>query len=147
MPAATIRCPEMKMDIQRLILLFIFSFSLLMLWEAWDKQGRPKPVPPTPAAQQQGVPAPEAGRRARSRTQAGSERRSGYRGLGEGRNGAHYHRPDGGRARYAGRHAEARRAPSAQGFEGSEQALRAAGCGAPVRGAERARGGSRSQPP
>ncbi|HJY76896.1 MAG TPA: membrane protein insertase YidC [Burkholderiales bacterium] len=47
------------MDIQRLILLFIFSFSLLMLWEAWDKQGRPKPVPPTPAAQQQGVPAPK----------------------------------------------------------------------------------------
>jgi len=49
----------MKMDTQRLILLFIFSFSLLMLWEAWDKQGRPKPVPPTPAAQQQGVPAPK----------------------------------------------------------------------------------------
>jgi YidC/Oxa1 family membrane protein insertase len=46
----------MKMDIQRLILLFIFSFSLLMLWEAWDKQGRPKPAPPAPTAQ--GVPAP-----------------------------------------------------------------------------------------
>ncbi|HKQ28008.1 MAG TPA: membrane protein insertase YidC [Burkholderiales bacterium] len=46
----------MKMDTQRLILLFIFSFSLLMLWEAWDKQGRPKAVAP-PAAQQ-GVPAP-----------------------------------------------------------------------------------------
>src|SRR3954470_3762183 len=46
----------MKMDTQRLILLFIFSFSLLMLWEAWDKQGRPKPPPPAPAAQ--GVPAP-----------------------------------------------------------------------------------------
>ena len=45
------------MDTQRLILLFIFSFSLLMLWEAWDKQNRPKPVPPAPAAQQ-GVPAP-----------------------------------------------------------------------------------------
>ncbi|MFL6571483.1 MAG: membrane protein insertase YidC [Burkholderiales bacterium] len=44
------------MDTQRLILLFIFSFSLLMLWEAWDKQGRPKPAPPAPAAQ--GVPAP-----------------------------------------------------------------------------------------
>src|ERR1051326_9114898 len=56
MPAATIRCREMKMDTQRLILLFIFSFSLLVLWEAWDKQGRPKP--PAPAAQQQGVPAP-----------------------------------------------------------------------------------------
>jgi YidC/Oxa1 family membrane protein insertase len=46
----------MKMDTQRLILLFIFSFSLLMLWEAWDKQSRPKPAPTPPA--QQGVPAP-----------------------------------------------------------------------------------------
>jgi YidC/Oxa1 family membrane protein insertase len=45
------------MDTQRLILLFIFSFSLLMLWEAWDKQGRPKPAA-TPPAGQQGVPAP-----------------------------------------------------------------------------------------
>jgi YidC/Oxa1 family membrane protein insertase len=43
-------------DTQRLILLFIFSFSLLMLWEAWDKQNRPKPAP-APAAQQ-GIPAP-----------------------------------------------------------------------------------------
>ena len=39
------------MDTQRLILLFIFSFSLLMLWEAWDKQNRPKPVPPASTAQ------------------------------------------------------------------------------------------------
>ncbi|OGA73806.1 MAG: membrane protein insertase YidC [Betaproteobacteria bacterium RIFCSPLOWO2_12_FULL_65_14] len=45
------------MDTQRLILLFIFSFSLLMLWEAWDRQSRPKPAPTAPAAQQ-GVPAP-----------------------------------------------------------------------------------------
>jgi YidC/Oxa1 family membrane protein insertase len=45
------------MDTQRLILLFIFSFSLLMLWEAWDKQGRPKPAA-TPPSAQQGVPAP-----------------------------------------------------------------------------------------
>jgi YidC/Oxa1 family membrane protein insertase len=48
---------RMGMDTQRLILLFIFSFSLLMLWEAWDKQGRPKP-PAAPPAAQQGVPAP-----------------------------------------------------------------------------------------
>jgi YidC/Oxa1 family membrane protein insertase len=39
------------MDTQRLILLFIFSFSLLMLWEAWDRQSRPKPAPTTPAAE------------------------------------------------------------------------------------------------
>jgi YidC/Oxa1 family membrane protein insertase len=44
------------MDTQRLILLFIFSFSLLMLWEAWDRQSRPKP-PPAPAVREE-VPAP-----------------------------------------------------------------------------------------
>jgi YidC/Oxa1 family membrane protein insertase len=38
------------MDTQRLILFFIFSFSLLLLWDAWEKQNRPKPVP-APAAQ------------------------------------------------------------------------------------------------
>jgi len=45
------------MDTQRLILLVIFSFSLLMLWEAWEKEKRPKPAPVAPAAQQS-VPAP-----------------------------------------------------------------------------------------
>jgi YidC/Oxa1 family membrane protein insertase len=45
------------MDTQRLILLVIFSFSLLMLWEAWEKEKRPKPPPAAPAVQQ-GVPAP-----------------------------------------------------------------------------------------
>ena len=44
------------MDTQRLILLVIFSFSLLMLWEAWEKDRRPKPPPP-PAAQQS-IPLP-----------------------------------------------------------------------------------------
>jgi YidC/Oxa1 family membrane protein insertase len=39
------------MDTQRLILFFIFSFSLLLLWDSWEKHNRPKPVPPTPAAQ------------------------------------------------------------------------------------------------
>jgi YidC/Oxa1 family membrane protein insertase len=45
------------MDTQRLILLFIFGFSVLMLWEAWDREHRPKP----PAVQQgtpPAVPAP-----------------------------------------------------------------------------------------
>ena len=32
------------MDTQRLILFFIFGFSLLMLWDAWEKENRPKPV-------------------------------------------------------------------------------------------------------
>ena len=44
------------MDTQRLILLFIFSFSLLMLWGEWDKYNRPKP--PAAQPQAQGVPAP-----------------------------------------------------------------------------------------
>ena len=45
------------MDTQRLILILIFSFSLLMLWEAWQKEHRPQPPAPNsqaPAA----VPAP-----------------------------------------------------------------------------------------
>ena len=33
------------MDTQRLILFFIFSFSLLLLWDAWQKDQRPKPAP------------------------------------------------------------------------------------------------------
>ncbi len=45
------------MDTQRLILLVIFSFSVLMLWEAWEKEKRPKPAAQAPAAQQS-VPAP-----------------------------------------------------------------------------------------
>ena len=39
------------MDNQRLILFLIFSFSLIMLWEAWQKQG----VPHSPAATHQAV--------------------------------------------------------------------------------------------
>ena len=47
------------MDTQRLILLFIFGFSLLMLWEAWEREHRPKPAATTPAAAaQQTIPAP-----------------------------------------------------------------------------------------
>jgi len=45
------------MDTQRLILLVIFSFSLLMLWEAWEKEKRPKPAA-TPPAAQQSIPLP-----------------------------------------------------------------------------------------
>ena len=47
------------MDTQRLVLFFVFGFSLLMLWDAWEKEHRPRPVPqqasstaavPTPAS-------------------------------------------------------------------------------------------------
>jgi YidC/Oxa1 family membrane protein insertase len=55
------RSGAVMMDTQRLILLFIFSFSLLMLWEAWDKQSRPQAPAPQAAKQQQGVPEPVAG--------------------------------------------------------------------------------------
>jgi YidC/Oxa1 family membrane protein insertase len=33
------------MDTQRLVLLFIFGFSLLMLWESWERMQQPKPAP------------------------------------------------------------------------------------------------------
>jgi len=51
------------MDTQRLILFIIFSFSLLMLWEAWQKETRP--AAPAPQQQQQetkgaDIPAPAA---------------------------------------------------------------------------------------
>ncbi len=59
----------MNLDAQRLILLFVFSFSLLMLWDAWEKHNRPKappqtaatraqPTVPTPSAPIEGKPAP-----------------------------------------------------------------------------------------
>src|SRR5258705_8273169 len=46
------------MDTQRLILVFIFGFSVFMLWEAWQKETRPKPAR-SAAAVQQGVPTPK----------------------------------------------------------------------------------------
>jgi YidC/Oxa1 family membrane protein insertase len=49
------------MDTQRLILLFVFGFSVLMLWEEWQKETRPKPAP-VAITQQQGVPAPSGGK-------------------------------------------------------------------------------------
>jgi YidC/Oxa1 family membrane protein insertase len=47
------------MDTQRLILFIIFSFSLLMLWEAWQKETRP-PVPAQQQAKDADIPAPAA---------------------------------------------------------------------------------------
>ena len=46
------------MDTQRLVLFFIFGFSVLMLWEAWERETRPKPAPP--AAQSVATPQPPA---------------------------------------------------------------------------------------
>src|SRR5688572_24578158 len=45
------------MDTQRLILVLVFSFSLLMLWEAWQKENRPLPAAPATQAPL-GVPSP-----------------------------------------------------------------------------------------
>jgi YidC/Oxa1 family membrane protein insertase len=39
------------MDTRRLILFFIFGFSMLMLWEAWQKDYGPKPPAPAPQSQ------------------------------------------------------------------------------------------------
>ncbi len=47
----------MRMDTQRLILLFIFCFSVFLLWQAWEKEHRPKPAA-VATMPQQGVPAP-----------------------------------------------------------------------------------------
>ena len=46
------------MDTQRLILLFIFGFSVLMLWEAWQREHQPKP--PAHAEQASAPKAPSA---------------------------------------------------------------------------------------
>jgi YidC/Oxa1 family membrane protein insertase len=45
------------MDNQRLILFLIFSFSLVMLWDAWHKQGTPGQVANPPAAATVAAPA------------------------------------------------------------------------------------------
>jgi YidC/Oxa1 family membrane protein insertase len=47
------------MDTQRLILFVVFSFSLLLLWEAWQKETKP-PVPASSAVTQGAVPTPSA---------------------------------------------------------------------------------------
>jgi YidC/Oxa1 family membrane protein insertase len=46
------------MDIQRLVLFFIFSFSLLLLWDAWQKEQHPTPPAATAPQQAHGVPTP-----------------------------------------------------------------------------------------
>src|SRR5437588_148425 len=54
-----LRPGALNMDTQRLILLFIFGFSVLMLWEAWEREHRPKPAaaPVAQTATQTGAPA------------------------------------------------------------------------------------------
>lgn len=47
------------MDNQRLILFIVFSFSLLLLWEAWQDKSAPQPTAPSAtSAPATGVPAP-----------------------------------------------------------------------------------------
>lgn len=63
------------MDTQRLILLLVFSFSLIMLWEAWQKQEQPTAAsaPATVAARSaaaNAVPAPAVATSAASATSA-----------------------------------------------------------------------------
>src|SRR6185369_17482040 len=47
--AASTLCPEHRtmMDTQRLIALVVFSFSALLLWDAWQKHTAPKIAHPT----------------------------------------------------------------------------------------------------
>ena len=52
------------MDTQRLIMFVVFSFSVLMLWDAWQKEQHPQPAqtaPTTVTASQNSVPVPGAG--------------------------------------------------------------------------------------
>ncbi len=44
------------MDTQRLVLFFVFSFSLLMLWESWQKENRPPPAQAVAQSAATGVP-------------------------------------------------------------------------------------------
>jgi YidC/Oxa1 family membrane protein insertase len=48
------------MDTQRLILFIVFSFSALLLWDAWQKEQHPAPVKPVVAVSQQQSPQPSA---------------------------------------------------------------------------------------
>ena len=61
------------MDTQRLILFIIFSFSLVLLWDAWQKEHRP-PAPASstsaPASPATGVPSPTHAQPAESRQPA-----------------------------------------------------------------------------
>ncbi len=45
------------MDNRRLILLLVFSFSLIMLWDAWQKQSQPKVATATTTVPKAGAPA------------------------------------------------------------------------------------------
>jgi YidC/Oxa1 family membrane protein insertase len=46
------------MDTQRLVLLVIFSFSLVLIWNAWEKANQQPTQYAAPATQSQGVPTP-----------------------------------------------------------------------------------------
>ena len=48
------------MDTQRLIALIVFSFSALLLWEAWQKHNAPKVPTPVSTTAPSGIPTPTA---------------------------------------------------------------------------------------
>src|SRR5512139_284543 len=74
------RAGAADMDTQRLILFFVFGFSLLMLWDAWEKGHRPKPpaqvtspaAVPSPAAKPGAITPAPAGAPAAARAADGS---------------------------------------------------------------------------
>src|SRR5258706_4868002 len=49
------------MDTQRLILFFVFAFSLLLLWEAWQKEVRPAAPASPPTQTTVPMPSSQAG--------------------------------------------------------------------------------------
>src|SRR6187397_990958 len=46
------------METQRLILFVVFSFSLFMLYEAWNREHRPPPAPPVTSSASTTAPRP-----------------------------------------------------------------------------------------
>ncbi len=64
------------MDTQRLILFFIFGFSLLMLWDAWEKENRPKPVPQVQQPASTGTVPTPAGKPAAQPVAAAAQQRA-----------------------------------------------------------------------
>ncbi|EXI85579.1 MAG: hypothetical protein AW12_02263 [Candidatus Accumulibacter sp. BA-94] len=74
------------MDNRRLLLLLIFSFSLVMLWDAWQKYNQPK-APPVAVAGTAEAPAPKPSSSLHAEQQPARATAGGARGDGRWRTG------------------------------------------------------------
>ena len=73
----SLKIPRTMMDTQRLIAFVVFSFSALLLWDAWQKHNAPKAVaaPPRPRARRPACPQPTARRSPRAPAAPGARPR------------------------------------------------------------------------